>query len=72
MRGARGVTRSLGGSGMRSHNRTVGAWASAFDFQKHLRSLGFAELHTVQVLKGSDELLIDLTCVFTRRLGLTE
>ena len=72
MRGARSVTRSLGGSGLGSHNRTVRATASAFKFQKHLRSLGFAERHTVQVLKGGDELPIYLTRVFTCRLGLTE
>ena len=57
---------------MRSHSRTVGAKASVFDFQEQLRALGFAELHTVQVLKVSDELLIDLTCVFTCCLGLAE
>ena len=54
------------------HNRTVRAKASAFKFQKHLRTLGFTERHTVQVLKGDNELSIYPVCVFTCRLGPAE
>ena len=57
---------------MRLHNRTVRAKASAFEFQKHLCTLGFTERHTVQVLKGDNELSIYPVCVFTCRLGLAE
>ena len=57
---------------MRLHNRTVRAKASAFKFQKHLCTLGLTERHTVQVLKGDNELSIYPVCVFTCRLGLAE